>query len=376
MDPFLGSITQTRRLRAYCQISVAGVDITDKLLPHLISVRIIDTNPETQCELEIDDRDGKMPLPPLGGPVIVALGWQSESMVAVFDGVIEDFEHGFGRKQGGRRMYVHAKGNDTFKTAIKEPMQDHAGEGAPPGMKEGQQLIGLPQWIGQMAKSAKITADVDSAFAKMKQDYWVQSGSSLMHTVQSLQEQFGFTHQFRQGNKLVVQEKGKNGICCAAVWRDNLIAWRVKPIAMRSSFKGASQQWFDKEDSHWATKLQQFGLSFPFDASGSAYAPKQSAATSGEASNDNAGAQSAADTQEGNGRIIINGEPKAVWNGLVLLQGARPGVDGLYFIETVEHVYSRQGFITTLEVSTVANAPEGIGVSGGFMDLPRPAPNQ
>jgi len=375
LDPFLGSITQTNRLRAFCEINVAGINVTDKLLPHLISVRIIDTSPDCMCELEIDDRDGKLPLPPLGAPVFVALGWQSENLVTVFNGTIEDFEHGFGRKQGGRRMYVHAKGVDEITTAVKEPMQDHAGEGAPPGQKEGK-LIGLPDWIGQMAKNAKINVDIDNAFAKIKQDYWHQANDSLMHKVQELSEQFGFTHQFREGNKLVVQRPGFKGICCVAVWRDNLIAWRVRPLAQRSSFKGAAQQWFDKEDSHWNFSMQKFGLSFPFTSNGSAYSPRQSAPTEGAAGSDNSGSQTKSETQEGNGRIIINGEPKAVWNGLVLLQGARPGVDGLYIIEQVEHIWSRQGFITMLEVTTEANAPEGLGVSGGFADLPRPAPNQ
>src|SRR4029077_17264503 len=76
----------------------------------------------------------------------------------------------------------------------------------------------------------------------------------------------------------------------------------------------------------------------------------------------------------GNGRIMINGEPKAVWNSKVLLVGARPGVDGLYTIKVVEHVYSRQGFITYLEVW-----PVGEKYAGSFSVfrswLPRAQPN-
>lgn len=134
-DPFLGSETQTHRMRAYCDIWVAGVNITDKLEPHLISVRVKDAG-VTECEIEIDDRDAKLPLPPLQAAIEVYLGWSREELRNVFQGVISDFEHGFGRKQGGRRMWVRATGFDFLGTKIKEPMSNILGEGAPPARRK------------------------------------------------------------------------------------------------------------------------------------------------------------------------------------------------------------------------------------------------
>lgn len=374
LDPFIGTVQQTTRMRAFCQIMVNGVDITDKLKPHLISVKIYDGSPEKYGELEIDDRDGTMPLPAFGVPVFVALGWQSEQMVTVFKGVIDTWEHGFGRKQGGRRLYVHVKGLSHFDTLAKQPMQDHKGEGAPPGKKEGE-MIGLPDWIQQMAKNSKVDANVSSVFNKIKQDSWHQAGESLMHTVQELGEKFGFIYQFSDGNKLDIKSIDEGGLSCYATWRDNLIAWRVRPLSIRSSFKGGLQQWFDKNDGHWNFAMQKFGLGFPFDAAAAENMPQTPAATETNAGNENSGQQAQADLQQGNGRIIINGEPRARWATHVLLTGARPGVDGLYFIKAVEHDYSRHGFITTLEVYPKANAPEQLNVSRGFLDLPRPQPN-
>jgi Bacteriophage probable baseplate hub protein len=374
MDPFIGGLQQTHRMRAYCTVQVNGINITDKLLPHLISVRVIDSTPTTLAEIEIDDRDGKMPLPPLNAPVIIALGWKSESMLAVFNGVIDDFEHGFGRKQGGRRMYVHASGLSHVNTTAKQPMQDAMGEGAPPGKNEGN-LLGMPSWIQQMAKNAGVNANV-MGLGEIKQDYWAQAGSSLQHEIQSLSEKFGFTYQFSEGNKLTVTKKGHRGVCCYATWRDNLIAWRVRPFVARSSFKGSVQQWFDPKNSNWNTALQQFGLKFPFNSGASNDAPQKPAETETNAGNVGAGQQEKSEIQQGNGRIVINGEPAAVWDGFVLLTGARPGVDGLYLIDQVEHVYSRQGFITTLEVQAYANAPSSVNVGSAYEDLPKPAPNQ
>src|SRR5665213_3614600 len=59
---------QASRIRAYCRVFVYGVDITNNLDPHLLSVRIIDGAPP-RAELEIDDRDGHLPIPPRGASV-------------------------------------------------------------------------------------------------------------------------------------------------------------------------------------------------------------------------------------------------------------------------------------------------------------------
>jgi hypothetical protein len=374
LDPFVGTVTQTHRLRAYCQIMVGGVDITDKLQPHLISVKIYDGSPEKFGELEIDDRDGKMPLPPLFSPVIVALGWQSESMVRVFHGVIDSFEHGFGRKQGGRRMYVHVKGLDQMNTRAKEPMQDNLGEGAKPGQVEGE-MKGMTEWVNQMAKNSGIIPQISGALSRIKQDYWSQSNESFMHTVQTMADKFGFVHQFSEGNKLTIKEINEGGISCHATWRDNLISWRVRPFAPRASFKGSKQQWYSSLEGAWKQADQKFGLKGIFGGAAAQNMPQAPAATETNAGNENQGQQADADLQQGNGRIIINGEPKAQWATRVLLTGARPGIDGIYWIVAVEHNYSRHGFITTLEVRPVANAPDQYNVGTPF-DLPRPAPNQ
>ena len=60
-----------------------------KIDPHLISVRIQDGN-QYKCEIEVDDRDGRLPLPPLQANVEVRLGWERERMFKMFAGMIID----------------------------------------------------------------------------------------------------------------------------------------------------------------------------------------------------------------------------------------------------------------------------------------------
>ena len=76
----------------------------------------------------------------------------------------------------------------------------------------------------------------------------------------------------------------------------------------------------------------------------------------------------------GAGRIVINGEPAAKWNSFVILEGVRPGVDGAYLIQVAEHIYSRQGYVTWLDVTPFAKAPAASNVFKTW-PLPRPNPN-
>lgn len=113
--------------------------------------------------------------------------------------------------------------------------------------------------------------------------------------------------------------------------------------------------------AQWNTLTKQFSRSAPWSAATSIFslpAPAPNAAVAGQ---DNAGAEVASGLSN-EGRIIINGEPYAHGNSYVYVQGARPGVDGLYLIKTAEHIYSRQGYVTWLDVVPMMG---GGGTTGG-----------
>jgi uncharacterized protein len=369
-DPFIGTIQQTSRMRAFCKIVVAGVDVTDKMEPHLISLRTV-LGTQSTMEIELDDRDASLPLPPLNSTVTAALGWESEGMVTIFKGFIDDLEHGFGRKQGGRRMWIHCSATPYFMTALKTPINDHLGEGAPPGKQIGN-MVGLTDWIQQLTKNAGIIADINPFFGRFKSDYWDIANASVMHQLSKLSQVYGFVHQFdgqdeKRGMPAVkVQRIGQNGLSCHATWRDNLIGWRVRPFVAREGTKGAMQDWFDARSANWKSVEQAFGLTGLFGGGQSQSKEPTPAANETGAKQQNEAAQLRANVA-GPGRIIINGEPRARWNSYVLLSGARPGVDGLYWIDTVEHIYSRSGFITTLEVFAWTQAPADQNVSRSWL---------
>jgi uncharacterized protein len=364
VNPWNGDPTQSQRLRAYCKILVNGDDVTNNLDPHLVSLRVID-GPEGRAEIELDDRDGKLPIPPLGSPLHVELGWQAEATIKVFDGVILDLEHGFAR-ESGRRMWVHGS-MANWQTAIKQPMQDHVGEGAPPGSE-----IGLPipllQAAQQFAANAGGTASINPIFSAITRDYWAMANESTAHWFQRHAIDLGGQFRIESGNNHVLTVPGQNADGSAkatvqAVWGDNLIGWRVRPITARTVWSGANQQWFSTLIGGWNQSQSGFSLGQPWNAN-ALYQLPVPAANSAQAGQQTEGAGQQG--YYGEGRIVMNGEPAASWLGNVLLIGARPGVDGDYYIGQAEHVYSRQGYVTWLDVSPnwTAAGTNNIGSSG------------
>jgi phage protein D len=359
----LDAIGQSQRYRAYCQILINGVDVTNNLNPYLISVLVNDTAP-WEAHIELDDRDGQLDIPPFNAPVTINLGWTSESSYRVFNGFIADVEHGFGRRLGGRRMFVHAMGNSQSGMA-KTPLQDHLGDGAGPGQMQGT-MIPFSQASQQFASNAGLTSSIGPTFQSTMRDYWSMNNESAMQWHSRFADDFGAFFRI-EGSTIVfnaLSDFNKPNI--QAVWGDNLISWRIRPYAARSLWSGASQQYYDHMLGQWKEIANSFGLSSPFGASAIHKLPVP-APNANVAQQTTAGAQEKTNQYSGFGRIIINGEPQASWGGTVTIVGARPGVDGTYYIISADQSWSRQGYVTTLEV---APNPNDSTLQSGYTNVP------
>ena len=132
---------------------VHGQDISTRLHPYLISVQTIDNleGGMDECHIELDDRNAELQIPPDGAELQVCLGWAGEGprlfdsgrgsagfknipknllqmtpeqvkqeakfggpgLVIVFDGWVVKVESGFGRRGGGRRMWIDGEGDNS-----------------------------------------------------------------------------------------------------------------------------------------------------------------------------------------------------------------------------------------------------------------------
>jgi uncharacterized protein len=369
-DPFIGDAVQSNRMRADVRVLVAGNDVTSKLDPHLISVRVLAgvQLEDYTAEIELDDRDGRLPIPPVNSPLQVYMGWRGESDQVVFDGVIHDIEHGFGRGQGGRRMWVHGFGA-TMLGHGKTPMNDHMGDGAPPGSEMGPQ-IPVSAFLKMVAGNAGQSITVHPFFdgQSMQRDYWQQAGESYYHLGRRLAEEMGGLFRVKAGTVGQFTIKGQNvdgtpTPTVAAVWGENLIGWRVRPMSARPAWNSTSQHFFDVQNGVWKKMQKQLNLPEPFGFAQSSFMLPVPAPNQGQAGGNNDGVEEGIGQAQGPGRIVVNGEPSAQGNAMVSLSGARPGVDGTYWCPTAEHIYSRQGYVTWLDVNAVQIS--GQGTTGG-----------
>lgn len=371
---------QSSRLKAYCQISITYdgnvIDVTNRLAPYLISVTVYDGGP-LKCDIELDDRDAELPIPPLKSQVTVTLGWQGGTS-RQWTFWINDIEHGFGRKQGGRRMWVHCSAENQQFTRMYTPMQDHLGEGAPPGSQIGTP-INLGQWLSQVAGNAGCTALVHPTLAALTRDYWAQVNESAVHHFQRMAYELGAMTRIENGNQFVftmwgqpVNEDPGGTFMITAKWGVNLISWRVHPWYARTSWTGATQQYYDHLAAQYTQLDKQFGWPVPFGGGDEVFALPAPAPNANVATQQND--QGYYNASVGSSRIMINGEPDAAWGGYVQMVGARAGVDGLYHISEADHTYSRQGYVTTLFCETAASAPAAQNVGNlGYPQGPPPS---
>lgn len=347
--------------KATALILVDGTDVTARMDPYLISIVVVDkfsTETDT-CDIELDDTDARMRLPALGGQVEVSLGLPTTGVGHVFSGKITETESGGARSEGGgRRIWVHAEGVNTFGTG-KQPTNMHMGEGDPPDKEVGEgKKIKFSQFAQKLAKAGGYTAMIDPALGNKTRTYWNVGGASPHHALQEFARQMGGFVKFMNDKVAIVSSTG--GLSAAgmamgtvqAVWGVNLITWRIKPAVGRPMYGGTKSSYFKIQKPEWKdvqgqgpTNGAPFGgaqadASNPFAGNG----PDMS-----EQLNDGMAADST--NERGTGFVMIDGNPNAKGGGMVTIVGARPGVDGTYKISEAEHHYSRaSGYVTRINV--------------------------
>jgi phage protein D len=180
------------------------------------------------------------------------------------------------------------------------------------------------------------------------------SNESPMHFVERFSQEFGGIWQVK-GDSIILTKPGEDASgqrtdTIIAEWGKNLIGWKVHPWRARPGWSSSDQHYFDTRAGQWMKLIKDFGKSMPWSQSTAKYSFPAPAPNKSVAEQHNDGADLTGTYVPGAGRIVINGEPSADWNKHVQIIGARPGVDGTYFIWCAEHSYSRQGYITWLDV--------------------------
>ena len=331
-------------------IRVGGNNVTERFNPVLESLTVSDKAGTTSdtASITLDDSDGQIALPRVGDPMEIMLGWRSSGVAPVFDGTV-DTVRSAGSRGGGRTLTITAKGFDP-KGKAKEPLEFHKDDAS------------LQDFMSEAAGKAGLSMRVQGKIASIQRPYWSAGTESFIHLGHRIAREVGAQFKIK-GNTAIMYEKnsgmsvsGAALTSVVALWGEggNLINWDISPVYARPRFQQTRARYYDIKKAKWEEKtveVQQQGPSSPAQ-----HTHRQTRADKDEAQSAATDNQKTSERERGGGNVTIVGEPKAQPEGTCTVQGTRPGIDGGYKIEGVDHNLTRgSGFTTKLELKH----PEG-----------------
>lgn len=328
-------------MKALFNVSIAGVNITDRLNPYLVSIRVTltDGGYEDRASVELADDNGQLMMPPRGDSVSIALGWEGYGPGLVFEGYV-DAAHSMGGRDG-RFLYLECTAGDWGGSLIKEPQEDYADD------------TDLESAAGQFAERAGLSLSIHPDLAKITRPWWGISNESFVAWGARMADELGAIFKVVGQRAVMVPRIGESASGQAmgninAVAGDNLIYWDIVPMTGRPSFAQFGGRFFDPVKAAWnAVSVSPVG-----PALGSALGLRKfAAADQTEAEEGAFGSAMNAYDAAGYGQVIITGSPLPQVGATVTVVGARQGIDGTYRIDGVEHRFSRtDGFQTVLTI--------------------------
>jgi phage protein D len=332
--------------RAIFWVSVNGNDVTSGLSPYVTSIRIRDAAglASDTGTIDVEDSYGQLQLPEAGAAISIGLGWEGGAALVMFEGVVDDIGSTGGRGQG-RMLAISAKSADT-RGVLKEKQEKHKDEASFGAV--------ATEW-GQAAGLSEVAVHPD--IAAVTRPWWGMQGESYLAWGTRHARELGATFKVMGSRAVFVPRSrgqsatGKPLQAIRAAWGDNLIAWSLKPVLGRPSFGKFSVRWFDANEAKWKSEDVEAD-----DADVPAVATDRVAVASQTEAQARAGSRRTEAAREGGGgTVTIDGEPAAQAEAECEVSGARPGIDGRYRIDVVEHSYSRAGgFTTTLTLKQPA----------------------
>jgi len=321
--------------RAVFMVTVAGINITTTLMPVLISLTVSDnvgTHSDT-ASLEIDDTGGRIVLPRIGAPVVVAVGWEGEGVRVVFTGTVDEVRSS-GSRGSGRTLSISAKGMDT----TKKP-------------KEGQQRHFDDSTVADILKVAGRTAgvadvEIDPSLAAITRRYFEMRDESFIHMGERLAREIGGNFRIQGTCAIMSKRGGTYTVAVIAAWGRNLHGWDISPSLGRAQYSKVRARWYDSRRAEWQEAEEDTYLTV--DAR---HDHRYAKPDVDEANQQTVSDKATSERDAGEGSVTIEGNTSAIPDGLCIVTGARPGVDGPYRIESVTHNYSRGGgFVTQLSL--------------------------
>lgn len=329
-------------------INVGGVNVTNRFNQYLEQLVVSDkagTSSDT-ASITLDDSDGQIAMPSIGDSINILLGWEDGGVSMVFDGTVDSVRSA-GTHGGGMTMMITAKGFDP-KGKAKEPLEFHKDDAS------------LEDFMNEAAGKAGLSFQAHGNLSSIKRPYWAATTESFISLGQRIAREVG--GQFKiAGNKAIMYDRnsgqsvsGMSMASVSAIRGQNLLQWDISPAYARPRFSQARARYYDPKKAKWLQKMIEIPQQGP--DSEAIHTHRQTRADEDEAGGSAKDNQKSSESERGDGSVTIIGNPAAKPEGTCIVVGARPGIDGSYKIDGVEHSLSRgQGYQTKLELKR----PEG-----------------
>lgn len=324
------------RRKAIFSVSVGGADVTGNLTDHVTEITVTDAAGQTAdtASITLADDGGRILMPSKGDMIAISLGWEGEGVRLVFEGKIEEVTS-TGARGGGRMLAITAKSADT-ESKVKEHREKHYDD----------------KTLGDVMKDAGghagVSMSVHPSLASIKRDWWGMAGQSFIAFGEKIAREVGGTFKIRGKRGTLVPRGegiGANGSALPTVtgrWGANLISWSIAPERGRPRFRKFVTRYYDRKEAKW--KREEVDAAEKVEPQSTDRYSEADADTSKKRAGSS---KKGGDREKGGGSASIDGDPSAQAEAMFILTGARPGVDGAYRIDSVEHKYVRGGGYTT-----------------------------
>ena len=329
-----------------CIINVGGNNVSTLFNQLLESLTVTDkagTSTDT-CSMVLDDSTGRIILPTIGDAITIQLGHVNTGAGQVFEGTVDSVKSA-GSDQG-RKLTITGKGFDP-KGKAKEPQEFHKDDAS------------LNDFMSEAAGKAGLSFKSSGKIASTKREYWAASTESFIALGQRIAREVGGEFKVKGKQAMIYERNAGMSLSGAALtgitatWGDNLIDWDISPAMARPRFGTARARFYDLKKAKWDEKTNEIsGQGVTSDAT---FTHRKTRADKDEADGSSDDDKKSSERERGGGDCTILGNPTAQPEGTCTIVGARPGVDGGYKIDSVEHSYSQSGYTTKLELKH----PEG-----------------
>ncbi|MEJ0003474.1 MAG: contractile injection system protein, VgrG/Pvc8 family [Pararobbsia sp.] len=322
-------------MQAIFQIVANGDDITKVIRDRVLRIRTVDKPglDADECEIELDDRDGKIAFPPKGATLRISLGWEGQGLAFLGEYAIDEI-------------------------LLKGPPASLVIRGCPANLRATSKTHRYGSWenvkladiVGDVARRNKWTPACSIDVVVPRAD---QFGESDLHFITRLSRQHGATATVKAG-KLIVTKRGAgksaSGLALPSLTLvPNMLLDYEITFPDRTSFAAVRTRVHDMRNG------KKIDLVIPNpDASRGAAAvhTERHAFASREA------AQAAADArlqklnrQTAKGSLLMQGRADVSAEKVVALKGFKKEADGDFLIDSVTHDYAGRSWETRVELN-------------------------